>query len=70
MEELGKAEENVRIFEENMSESFNNGFDDASRQFELQVPSVVRKIWAKCWAHCLTRVGMSENSPLWAQNQV
>ncbi|KAF7126289.1 hypothetical protein RHSIM_Rhsim11G0001300 [Rhododendron simsii] len=38
MEELGKAEENVRIFEENMSEAFNNGFDDASMQFEDRVP--------------------------------
>lgn len=37
MEELGKAEENVWIYEENMSEAYNNGFDEASRQLELQV---------------------------------
>ncbi|KAG5540887.1 hypothetical protein RHGRI_020954 [Rhododendron griersonianum] len=36
MEELGKAEENVQIFEENMSEAFSYGFDDASQQFENQ----------------------------------
>ncbi|KAG5536417.1 hypothetical protein RHGRI_023999 [Rhododendron griersonianum] len=36
MEELGKAEENVRIFEENISEAYENGFDKASRQFEDQ----------------------------------
>lgn len=66
VEELGKVEENVRIFKENVSEAFNNGFDDASKQFELQVPGVVGKIRAKCWADCLTRVGMAENSPLWA----
>lgn len=34
MEELRKAEENVRIFEENISEAYDNGFDEASRQFE------------------------------------
>ncbi|KAF7141482.1 hypothetical protein RHSIM_Rhsim06G0093300 [Rhododendron simsii] len=36
MEELGKAEENVRIFEENISEAYDNGFDEASRQFKDQ----------------------------------
>ncbi|KAF7142787.1 hypothetical protein RHSIM_Rhsim05G0106000 [Rhododendron simsii] len=69
MEELGKAEGNVRIFEKNMSKADNNGFDEAFRQFELQVLGVVRKIWA-CWAHCLGRVGMAEHSPLSAQNQI
>lgn len=44
MEELGKAEENVRIFEENISEAYENGFDKASKQFEDQVPGVIRKI--------------------------
>ncbi|KAI8555128.1 hypothetical protein RHMOL_Rhmol05G0150200 [Rhododendron molle] len=38
MEELGKVQENVQIFEENMSEAYN-GFDEASRQFKLQVGS-------------------------------
>ncbi|KAG5524150.1 hypothetical protein RHGRI_030971 [Rhododendron griersonianum] len=69
-EELGKAKENVRIFEENMSEAFNNGFDDASRQFEDQVPGVIRKIWAKCWAYCLGQAGVQEDLPLWAQDRV
>ncbi|KAG5565683.1 hypothetical protein RHGRI_001558 [Rhododendron griersonianum] len=66
MEELRKAEENLRIFEENMSEAFNNGFEDASRQIEDQVPGVIRKIWAKCWANARVR----EDSPLWAQDRV
>lgn len=70
MEELGKAEENVRIFEENISEAYDNGFDEASRQFEDQVQGVIRKIRAKCWAHCLGQVGVAYNSPLWAQDQV
>lgn len=70
MEELRKAEENVRIFEENISEAYDNGFDEASRQFEDQVPRVVRKILAKCWAYCLGQAGVQEDSPLWAQDRV
>lgn len=64
MEELGKAEENVRIFEENISEAYDNGFDEASRQFKDQVPRVVRKIWAKCWVYCLGQAGVQEDSLL------
>ncbi|KAF7154592.1 hypothetical protein RHSIM_Rhsim01G0155200 [Rhododendron simsii] len=38
MEELEKDEENVRIFEENISEAYDNGFDEASSSTTAVAP--------------------------------
>ncbi|KAF7127505.1 hypothetical protein RHSIM_Rhsim11G0003300 [Rhododendron simsii] len=64
IEELRKAEENMRIFEENISEAYDNGFNEASREFEDQVPCVLRKIWAKWCAYCLGQAGAGRLAPL------
>lgn len=51
-------------------QGYDGGINVASKSYKAQMPALQDDIWATAWAACLTKAGVSETSPLWAENDL
>lgn len=51
-------------------DGYQKGFDATTASYVEQMPAIQDQIWAACQEACLTKVGVSEDSPFWVENDL